>query len=102
MECDRKVRVLRIAMTSKAAVTARNTNYNTWKFLSGSTTVGLLRNGPASDGVSFAKGVMAAVTLVSKNTTLANNAVLTLESTKSGTGLAVTGCTISVEFEDVD
>ncbi len=91
-------------ISSSAAVAAADTNYNTFALNNGATEVASLANGPASGGVAIAiepaGGAMTlSATLASRR--LAAGDRLSLQSTKTGNGLAVAdmGVEITVEFD---
>lgn len=98
-------RVTAAALGAEAAVAAADTNYNTFSLKNGSTEIASLANGPASTGVAIPIG--AATGTMTLTTTVANRAfsegdVITLESTKTGNGLAVAGPILKLTVEYTD
>lgn len=98
-------RITAAALGAEAAVAAADTNYNTFAIMNGTTSMASLANGPVSGGVSIAAGAFTGTFTLSA--TIASRAfdagdVLTLESTKTGSGLAVAGPVLKLTVEYTD
>jgi len=99
---DRKIRILNVRMSTKAAVTARNTDFNTWRIMNATTTVAYIKNGPATSGSSMAKGAWTSMTVNAAKSLVTAGKTLKLDSVKSGSGLAVGGAAFDIKYEYVD
>ena len=93
-----KIASVKFAADTDAA--AADTNYNTLAVKNGSNAIASLANGPASGGTGLSKGVFAAVTPTAGYAEVAADATLTLAVTKTGTGAAISGLVIQVDYYD--
>ncbi len=93
-----KVASVKFAADTDAA--AVDTNYNTLAVKNGSNAIASLANGPAASGTGFSKGVFAAVTPTVAYEEVAADATLTLAVTKTGSGAALSGLVIQIDYYD--
>jgi hypothetical protein len=93
------VTIKRILMMVDTAVTAADTNYNTYAITDGTNTIASVANGPAATGQSFTAGAFVELTLVADYVDQAAGNTLKLTSTKTGNGLAMSGMNIQIDYE---
>lgn len=91
--------IKRIMLGFNAAVTAADTNYQTIAITDDTNTIAEVDTGPVSGGESFAAGVLEALTLVADYVALSAADQLYVEYTKTGSGMALTGMTVQVDYE---
>ena len=94
---DRGGRIVSAKLHSSATVSAADTNYNTFTIQKGSTALATLANGPASTGVDVT-AAGGAFTVGSTDNFDAGD-VISLKSAKTGNGLAVADCAVSIVIE---
>jgi hypothetical protein len=87
-----------------AAVTAQDTDYNTIEIMNGLVSVASIANGPVAGGSTIAAGAFGAMVVATAAgaNEVAAGSVLTLKSTKTGNGLAMTGVAIEISYYDYD
>lgn len=92
----RAVHIDSIYIGVDTACTKADTNYNTFNFKNGTTTIAAIANGPnSSAGTTFAAGTPVICSTMTGGDVAAGD-VLTLEPTKTGNGLALSGVSVMI------
>jgi hypothetical protein len=87
----------------KTAVTKADTNYNTVTLKGGATSIAAIANGPNSAaGTSIAAGAFGTMTVVTAAgaNEVAAATVMTLNTVKTGSGLAMVGVRVQIDYYD--
>jgi hypothetical protein len=93
------ITIKRIMMGFDTAITAADTNYQTYEITDGTNTIASTVTGPVTGGNSFAAGVLEALTLVAAYVDQAAAQQLYVEFTKEGSGMTGSNCTVQIDFE---
>jgi len=97
-----KIQIKKIFMGSKAAVAAADTNYQNIKVMNGAVEIKKVSTGPAASGQSFVAGDFVEFTPVVGTEEIPANTNLEINYSKTGTGMAVTGLTIGIQWIDIE
>lgn len=98
---DHAIKISAIRIGVKATVTKADTNYNTFQVKDGSNVVAAVANGPNSAaGTTFTLGTFADMVVAAAYAEAAALDTLSFKITKTGTGLAMTGVCIQIEYYD--
>lgn len=98
----RKIKVVGVRMAVSVAITAADTNYQVAKVMNGAVVVGQIATGPAAGGISFVKGVFQAAAAIPAAAEQAAGSTLKLAFAKVGTGMAMTGLIVQIDFYEYD
>jgi len=101
-KCENKIKIAAVRLGVMSAVTAADTNYTTAIVKNATVTIASMANGPIAGGISIAAGAQGAFTLVTAAgaNEVAKDALLTLEFTKVGNGLAWAGANVEIDYYD--
>jgi len=83
---EKALRVTAITLTAEASVAAADTNYSTFVFKTGSSTIATYANGPVSGGTSLVVKTPKALTVTA--TEVAKDAVVFIDCSHASSGLA--------------
>lgn len=94
------IKITAVRVASTVACAAADTNYNTFALTDITDTIGSDANGPVSGGTTWAAGVFQDMTLVAAQVVRAADDTLQFEVTKTGSGLALDGVLIQIDYVD--
>jgi hypothetical protein len=97
LETDIKIVAARLGADTDCSKT--DTNYNTFALTDGSDDIATIANGPdSSAGTSFTAGKLHDMTLVAAQAEKDEDDQLQFEVTKTGSGLALSGAVLEIEY----
>jgi len=96
LETDIKIDKVRFGADTDAA--AQDTNYNQYKITDGTNTIASLTNGPAASGDDFSAGDFTDKDPAAAYAEQDAGAKIHLTFAKTGTGRAVSGVTIQIDY----
>jgi hypothetical protein len=101
---ENAIKITAVRLGSKASVAAADTNYNTFYLKALTVVIGTFANGPVAGGKSFVLGTLVDADLATAAgaNEVASGATLSLKVTKTGSGLAVTGLHIQIDYMDMN
>jgi len=98
----RAIKISAVYLGSDTACAAADTNYNTFTLTDITDTIASIANGPVSGGTTFAAGVPQAMTVVAAQAIRAAADQLQFEVTKTGSGLALHGAYVQIDYYEYD
>lgn len=96
LETDIKIDKVRFGADTDAA--AQDTNYNEYKVTDGTNTIASLTNGDAAGGDDFSAGAFTDFDPAAAYAEQDAGAVLLLEYAKEGSGRAISGLTVQIDY----
>jgi len=98
---ENKIKITAARLGVNTTNTKANTNYNTVQIKNAANVIAAIANGPdSSAGTTIAAGAFGSMALTAANVEVAAGAVLTLQVTKTGNGLAYAGAVLQIDYQD--
>jgi len=93
------ITIKRILLSVDTAITAADTNYQTVNITDGTNTIATVDTGPASGGQDFVVGTPVALTLDADYVAQDAGNVITMEFSKTSSGMTMSALTAQIDFE---
>lgn len=98
-KAQRRMKITSVLFAADTTATAADTNYQAVAVKNGATTLATATTGPAAGGDTLTAGAFTTKSVAAASQQVNSGSTITVDYTKTGTGMALSGLTIQIVGE---